>query len=129
MPVITQLMIPLENKPGALAQLCSAMAERAVNILGLKLGDSPSGGSVRLVVSHLEAARLVCQQLKLQFGEERALAVHCGNRPGALGRVTRKLAEAGINIEYAYGTIEKSSERAMIVLGVSDLDKAAKLVR
>ena len=50
------------------------------------------------------------------------------DRPGALGRVTRKLADAGINITYAYGSIVKGEERALIVLGVSDIEKASKLV-
>ena len=49
-------------------------------------------------------------------------------RPGALGRITRKLADADINVLYAYGSIVKGEGRALIVLGVSDLGKAEKLV-
>ena len=50
------------------------------------------------------------------------------DRPGALGRATRKLADAGINVDYAYGSIVKGEERALIVMGVSDVEKATKLV-
>jgi len=55
--------------------------------------------------------------------------VKVGDRPGALGRITRKLAEKGINIEYLYGTIEKGAKQALIVMGVSDLEAAARVAR
>jgi hypothetical protein len=45
-----------------------------------------------------------------------------------LGKLTRKLADAGINVQYAYGSIVKGEQRALIVMGVSDIDKAEKLV-
>jgi hypothetical protein len=54
--------------------------------------------------------------------------VRIGDRPGALGRITRKLGDHGINITYAYGSIVKGGERALIILGVSDAKKAAELV-
>ena len=57
------------------------------------------------------------------------LAILVGNRPGALGRITRKLAGAGINIEYLYGTIEKNTKRALILCGVSDVEAAARVMR
>ncbi len=129
MAQLTQLAIEMENKPGALAALCSALAERAVNISGFQVSPVTSQGPVRMVVSNVETAQRVCQQLGLMCREEKVLAVACTSRPGALGRITRKLAEAGINIEYAYGTIEKNSRRALIILGGTDLEKAAKVVK
>src|SRR5713226_2544290 len=100
MAQVTQLAIEMENKPGALAALCSALAEHAVNITGFLLCPAGAKGPVRLVVSSVETARRVCQQLGLQCKEEKVLAVQCASRPGALGRITRKLSEAGINVEY-----------------------------
>jgi hypothetical protein len=129
MAQVTQLAIEMENKPGALAALCSALAERAVNISGFLLWPATGKGPVRMVVSSVETARRVCGELGLICREEQALAVQCTSRPGALGRITRKLAEAGINIEYGYGSIEKNSKRALIILGVADVEKAAKVVK
>jgi len=127
--IVTQLTVMLENRPGALAQLCSELAKLAVNISAIQASDTKPVGPVRLIVSHNDVAKRVCEALKLKCVEEKVLAVKVGERPGALGRVTRKLAEKGINIEYAYGSISKNATQALIILQVSDIEGAGQLLR
>ncbi len=129
MPVVKQLAVTLENRPGALAQLCSELAKMAINIGGVSVCEAKGAGVARLLVSDLDAARKVCDALRLSYVVEDALAVIMGHRPGSLGRLTRKLAEKGINVEYLYGSILKGSKRALIVLGVSDLARASEIAR
>ena len=126
---ITQLVIRSESKPGTLAQICSELAKVAVNITAVLASPEPGHG-IRIVPEPLAAAKKVIDSLQLPYTEEQALAVRVTDRPGALGRATRKLASAGINIVYAYGSIVKGQDQAMVVLGVgaSDLEKAAKLI-
>ncbi len=123
---VTQLVIRGENKPGMLAQICSELAKVAVNITAILASQD----SIRMVADPLPAAKKVLDSLQLPYGEEPALAVRVTDRPGALGRATRKLAGANINISYAYGSIVKGQDQALVVLGVaeSDLEKAAELV-
>jgi hypothetical protein len=128
MAIARQLTVMLENRPGKLAELTSELARVAVNISALMLTDAKLAGPVRMVVSNPEAARKVCSTLGLTVGEEDVLAIKVSDKPGALGKVTRKLAEKGINVEYAYGSIVKGADRALIVLGVSDLAVAEKLL-
>lgn len=129
MPVVTQFSLALENRPGVLAEVCSELAAKAVNIEGIMASDVRGWGSVRLVVNHLEAARKVLGALGVRFVEEEVLAVHLSDRPGSLGRITRKLAENKINIDYVYGSIERGSPKALIIVAVSDLKRAAKLIK
>jgi len=129
MPVVTQFSLALENRPGVLAEVCSELAAKAVNIEAIMASDVRGWGTVRLVVNHLETARKVLSGMGVNFVEDDVLAVHLSDRPGALGRVTRKLAEHKINIDYAYGSIEKGSPKALIVLAVSDIKRAEKLIR
>lgn len=129
MPIATQFSVAMENRPGALAQTCSELAAKAVNIEAIMAPDVRGLGMVRLVVNHTDTARKVLQAMGVKFTEEKVLAVRMSDRPGALGRVTRKLAEHDINIEYAYGSIEKGSPKALIVLAVSNLEKAAGLLK
>jgi hypothetical protein len=124
---ITQLLIQAEHKPGTLATLCSELASKAVNITAILAAPEQSGG-LRLVATPLAAAKKVLEALQLPYREEDAIAVRVGDRPGALGKVTRKLADADVNILYAYGSIVKGEQRALIVLGVSNVEKAEKLV-
>jgi hypothetical protein len=127
--IVTQLKIALENRPGALAQLCSELAKKAVNINAIDASEAKPVGAVRLLVNQLDTAKRVCDALGVKYVEEHVLAVNIGDRPGSLGRLTRKLAEKGINVEYLYGTVEKGARRALIVLGVSDVEAAARVAR
>lgn len=129
MAIVKQFLLALENRPGALAAVCTELAAKAVNIEGIYVPDVQGYGTVRLVSDNQETARKVFRALGIQFSEEEALAVGLSHRPGSLGRITRKLAEHRINIDYAYGTIEKGDSRALVIMGVSNLKKAAQLVR
>lgn len=129
MGVVKQLCINVENRPGALAEVCSELGKKAVNINGIQGSHPQRDNSIRLLVHPIEAARKVLDSMKLKYVEEQALAIHLAERPGALGRITRKLAENGINVDYIYGSIEKGSQRALIVLGVSDIEAASKLLK
>ncbi len=129
MAIAKQFTVMLENRPGALAQLCTELAKVAVNINAIQASEARPVGPVRMLVSRPEAARKVCDALGLKYQEEEVLAVLVGDRPGSLGRVTRKLAEKGINVEYVYGTVDKGAKRALIVFGVSDLSAAARIAR
>jgi hypothetical protein len=118
-----------ENKRGALAEMCTRLAERAVNIIGLMAPDQPGTAPVRLVVNDLDAAKKVFEQMGLRYHEEPVLNVRLSDRPGAMGKVTRRLADAGIDVRFAYATILKGADRANAILGVSDPEAAAKIVK
>jgi hypothetical protein len=119
----------VENKPGALAELCSKLAEKAVNILGLMVPDQAGVAPIRMVVNSGDTAKKVLDALVLKYSEEDVLAVQVSDRPGALGKLTRKLADHGLDVKYAYGSIHKGSEKATIILAVNDLAAALKVLK
>jgi hypothetical protein len=128
MAIVKQLRVALKNRPGALAELCTELAKRAVNISAIQAVES-APDAVRLVAKPVEVAKQVCDKLKLSFREEPAISANLADRPGSLGRLTRKLADKGINIEYIYGTIETNSNKALIILGVADVEAASRILR
>ncbi len=102
----------------------------AVNILALMAPDQAGVAPVRLVTNSTEVARKVFDRLGIKYTEDEVLAVRVSDRPGALGRLTRKLADHGIDVKYAYGSIDKNAcKEALIVLAVSDVTAASKLVK
>ena len=127
MAKVSQLLIQAENKPGVLAQICSELAKVAVNITAIMASHDGAGG-IRIVATPHATARKVLDGLKISYREEEGIAVRLSDRPGALGKATRKLGDKGINIHYAYGSIVKGEGRALIIMGVSDVDRAADLV-
>ncbi len=128
MPISWQLTVTLENKPGALAELCTELSKLAVNIVAIMAPESGSQTPVRMVTTSHETAKRVLAELKLKYTEQKVLAIRVADRPGSLGRLTRKLAENNINVDYIYGSMVKGMGKALIVLAVSDVDRALKLV-
>ncbi len=129
MAVTKQLSLMVENKHGALAEMCSKLAEKAVNILGLMVPDQTGVAPIRLVVNNTDTAKKVFDALGASYSEEDVLAVTLSDRPGALGKVTRKLADHNIDVKYAYGSILKGAGKAIIILAVSDVAEAAKVAK
>jgi len=128
-PIKKQFSVMVENKRGTLAQVCSRLAEKAVNILALMVPEQPGIAPIRLVVSSDETTKKILDALGSSYTEEDVLAVEVSDKPGALGKVTRKLADHNIDVKYAYGTIEKGVDKAMIVMGVSDLQAAVRVLK
>ncbi len=129
MVVTRQLSVSVENRRGALAELCSKLAEKAVNIVGLMVPDQLGLAPVRLVVDSRDTAKRVFDALGLKYTEEEVIAAHLSDKPGALGKLTRKLTDHNIDIKYAYGSILKGAGKATIILAVSDVAAAAKVVK
>ncbi len=119
----------VENRRGALAEVCSKLAEKAVNILGLMVPEQPGVAPLRLVVNGIDTAKKVFDGLGLKYSEENVLAASLSDRPGALGKLTRKLADHEIDVQYAYGSIQKGAGQATIILAVSDVAGAAKVAK
>ena len=129
MAVTKQLSVMVENRRGALAEMCSKLAEKAVNIQGLMVPEQAGVAPIRLVVNSGETAKKVLDALALKYTEEDVLTVQVSDRPGALGKLTRKLADHDIDVKCAYGTIQKGVGKATIILAVSDVEAASKVMK
>jgi hypothetical protein len=124
-----QFSVMMENRRGVLAQVCSRLAEKAVNIIGLMAPEQLGMAPIRLVVSSEDTARKVLASMGANYTEEDVLAVEGSDKPGALGKVTRKLADHDIDVKYAYGTIEKGTDKAMLIIAVGNLEAAVKVLK
>lgn len=129
MAIAKQLTVMVDNKRGTLAEMCSKLAEKAVNILGLMVPDKKGVARVRFVVNNAEAARKIFDGLGLKYTQEDVISVRVSDRPGALGKITRKLADNDIDIWYAYGSILKGAGTANIILAVSDVAAANRIMK
>jgi hypothetical protein len=124
---VKQFSVFLVNRPGVLAHTCDALAKAKVNILAFTLMDSAEQGVLRVVADDEQATRDTLRRLGAQFVESEVLLVDLPNRPGALAKVARELAEAKINIEYAYASAP-SANRALAVLRTGNAAKATKVL-
>jgi hypothetical protein len=119
----TDLTVILEHRPGELARLGEITGEAAVSIRGLAAFTGEGRGVVHLLLDDQAVAR--CREALERAGmgiadQREVLVVNIEDRPGALGELTRQLAEANVNIELAYTT----SGGLTVVIATDDLASA-----
>ncbi|HHT9118277.1 MAG TPA: ACT domain-containing protein [Candidatus Hypogeohydataceae bacterium YC38] len=119
-----QISLVLENLPGTLAEICSTLAQKEVNILGLSISDMVDTGELRMIVSHTEKAKRLLEARGYDVLESEVLLVEMSNRPGVLAKIAEKLAKGKVNIEYAYCAASRKEGNVMGVLKVSDTTRA-----
>ncbi|OFW30405.1 MAG: hypothetical protein A3H97_15200 [Acidobacteria bacterium RIFCSPLOWO2_02_FULL_65_29] len=122
MPIRTELALRLPNSPGALAGVCRLLADDRVNLLALSLD---TGGQLRLIVDNPVRAASVLREQHHQVAERNVLFTTVPNGPGALAPVLALVADAAINVEYAYASSAEGNRTAALVLGVDDAARAA----
>ncbi len=128
MPVVKQLSVILENKPGELARLGEILAQEKINIEALSVSDTNDAGLVRLVTRGHEEAKRALAKAGLAFFEVEVLQLEVYNKPGTLADISRKLAKGKINIQYLYTGPSGPQERATVLVRVSNPLAAAKLL-
>jgi hypothetical protein len=128
MPIVKQLTILLENKPGALAQTCSELAAKDINILAMSVLDTIDSGLIRMVVDDPVHAKKVLEETGLNVIETDVLAVEMTDKPGTLAEIAKQLCKARINIEYAYVSVPPDKGTSLGIFWVSNLKKASEIL-
>ena len=77
-------------------------------------------GVVRMLVDDVDRAEVVLREANLPFSTVEVLGLEVSDEPGALGKVAVRLAEEGINVEYAYATAVAGNAKALCVFKVPD---------
>jgi hypothetical protein len=121
---ITEIFVILENKPSMLGDLCSHLAENAINIEAIGVFQD----TAKIYVKNLNKAVKLFQKLNYTIELRDVLLVDLENKPGALAELTSKLGDEGINIEYCYGTLSRKGSAVSIILDVSNIDKAIDIL-
>jgi len=126
--IASQLALFLENKPGTLARVCDALRLAKINILAFSTSDTVDHSVVRMIVSDTRKAMLLFEEHGTLVIENEVLVIEGDNRPGSLARIAQKLADAKINIEYAYCATPPSQTKGLLILRPSNCKKALKVL-
>ena len=127
MELVREVTARLENKPGRLAKICSALAHEKVNIQALSVMDTAERSVLRLVTDQAEATRRILTSLGTESELSEVLAVEMENKPGALARLLERLAEEHINVEYAYSAHDARG-RATGILHTDNVKRAMQVL-
>jgi hypothetical protein len=123
-----QITVFLENKPGRLANVLSALAKEKVNITALSVMDKHEHSVLRLATDDPPKTVQVIQALNTPFTETEVLVVELRNQPGALAHVCEVLAAEHVNIDYAYCSSGGRNGRVIGIFKVSSAEKAMRVL-
>lgn len=126
---IQQLSVFAENKPGRLMAILGTLADANINLHAISVAETDEFGIVRMIMDdHIKAA----EALKSAGFTVRTDELICGEAPdvegGLLNSVIKPLAAQNINVDYFYTYLDKTPNKAMIVIKCSDPDKAEAIL-
>jgi hypothetical protein len=111
------LVIDIENTPGALAQVGAAIRDAGVNIAAATCVGPGERAELHILVPHAEAAKHALAVSHVGVTREReVVVVDVEDRPGVLADLTRRIARAGVNLDLVY-----VATRNRVVFGAADL--------
>src|SRR5499427_8724348 len=111
------LVIELENEPGALARVAGAISDAGVNLAAATCMGTAGHVELHILVPHAEAAKHALALSQLSVSREReVVVVEVEDRPGVLADLTRKVANSGVDLDLVY-----VATRNRVVFGAADL--------
>ena len=128
MQITKQLAIFLDNRPGMLARVCDALGEAGINIYAISTSDTIDHTVIRMVVSDYRKALNIFEAHGTLVVEDDVLMVEGDNKPRSLARLAQKLAGAKVNIEYCYCSTPPDARKGLLIMRVSNVNKALKVL-
>jgi len=113
------LGIVLDDRPGALAAMGEALGRAGISVEGGGAWVAEGRGIAHFLFADGAAARAALEAAGIRVLAEREVIVQRLQQavPGQLGQLTRRMAEAGVNIEVLY-----SDHDNQLILVVDDLE-------
>ena len=124
-----QFSVFLENRVGALAELCKLISDRSINLLAICAIDTIEEAVLRIVAEDEAGTLEVIKGAGFHAVETDVFLVELDNVPGATGRMATRLANAGINIDYIYASAHPAGRKSYIVLRTHQVAEAEKVLK
>jgi hypothetical protein len=114
------LAIRLENRPGALAEMGEALGKAGVSVEGGGAFVMDGKGIAHFLFEDTSSARKTLEENGIEVIDDREILVQRlkQNQPGQLGKISRMMAEANVNIEVIY-----SDHQNQLILVVDNYEK------
>ena len=122
---IKQISALVENKPGKVLELVKLLSDADINIRAMNIADTKDFGILRLIVEDIDKTKEVLEGATIVKLTD-VIAVEMADESGSLCKILEVLADAGINIEYAYAFVTPTKLGAYTVIRVDDAQKAEK---
>jgi hypothetical protein len=122
-----QFVVQLKNEPGSMAVLAEALAARGVDLRAIGGGGIGDSGHVIMTTADDDATRAVLVEGDYTYFEGESIIAEVDDRPGGMARISRELADAGVNI-HGHLFLGRWGDRAMFAFVVDDPARARPIL-
>ena len=126
---LKQIVVSIENAPGRLLDVTSALGQAGINLRALNLVDTGAFGQLRLLVSNVAKARRILMEMAIPAYVNEVVAAEIEDKPGSLANILRPLKEANVQVIFTYAFIGFSQDKAVMIFRFSDNDKAVEVLQ
>ena len=124
---VKEISFTVSNKVGLLSEVTAAIAAAKVNIAAICAYAMESSATFMMITDGNAKAKKALAPLGAAIDEKEVVEVEVPNKPGELQKVAKKIADAGINIEYMYATVG-AGKTAACVFKTADNKQAMKVI-
>ncbi len=118
-----QLMVRGNNEIGMLAKITRVLAASEINIIALCAYSIGKNVAVMFVTDDTNEAKKLLDGRGYDIQEEEVILLSIDNHPGALQKVTDKIAAAGIDLTLIYGSVDESAAvNRSVLISTHNLD-------
>jgi len=122
-----EIIVILDNRPGALAEMAELLGSEGVNILDLDVEASVERGAASLTVDRYEEALAALRRAGFRAVSAEALVVRVHDEPGALAKLAKRLAGAEINMR-SLRLLSRGEEYSLVAIVCEHQDQARELL-
>ncbi len=119
-------IVQLENRPGEMARLTEALSAQGINVLVYAVGAGEQA-VLGFMVNDEETTRSTLDNAGIGYREIPIFTVRMEDKPGQSASTSRRLADAGVNIEF-WLPVDTSETNFIVALGVDNLEAAKNAV-
>ena len=121
-----ELSFVAPDKVGLLNEISTELANAGVNVVTVCAYSMEGKANFMMVTSDNEKATEVLKAKGYDVKENDVVLYELENKVGAAAEMTKKLADADVNMEYLYGTTGASDAPALLVFGSNNNAKAVE---
>ena len=125
---IKQISVFLENAPGKLCELTELLGRANIDMKALCIADTQNYGIIRIIIrdERIDDALAVVRGAGYIAKVNNVICVRVEDRPMGLHSILKIVEDLGLSVEYMYSLFRPSSEKALLVMRLSEQDESIK---
>jgi len=122
-----RITVIVENRPGVVADITAALADRGVNLETIDIEPGHDPGVVNLTVDKYDMALRALADSGFKAVSEDALVIRVKDEPGAIARIAARFKERQLGIRSLH-ILRRAGDHSLVSLVADDAAAARELV-